>query len=107
MSVLPEHLGPWIQISHVLRFTKDDPVNDKGEKREDKLSERPRAGRRGNWMHFLDNPDANHGDTPGPTLVTFEADDTLDVPALLRQGAIRLPTAKQLPPKTKPSKEVT
>jgi len=104
MSVLPEHIGPWVLIAHQLRFTKDAPP------RVDALVARPRAGRRGNWLHFLDNPDANHGDEPGPTLVTFEPDDALDVPALLKQGALRAPTAKQLPPtkppKGKPPKEV-
>lgn len=92
MPVAPEHRGPWLLIAHRLRFTKDKPP------RHDKLVERPRAGRKGNWAHFLDNPDANHGDEPGPTLVTFAADDAVDVPALLRQDALRSPLPSQLPP---------
>jgi len=92
MPVAPEHRGPWVQITHVLRYTKDAPP------REDRESARPRKGRRGDWREFLDDPDAAHGAEPGPTLVTFDADDALDVPALLRQGALREPRADQLPP---------
>lgn len=94
---VPEHLrGPWVQVAHVLRFTKDAPPRD------DRESVRPRKGQRDGWREFLDNPDAAHGDTPGPTLVTFDADDAIDVEALLRQGALRVPRADQLPPADKP-----
>jgi hypothetical protein len=75
MPVAPEHLGPWVQIAHVLRFTKDQPP------RTDRESARPRKGSKGNWGEFLD--------LDAPTLVSFEPDDAVDVPALLRAGAIQ------------------
>jgi hypothetical protein len=77
MPVAPEHLGPWVQIAHVLRFTKDQPP------RVDRESRRPRKGRKGDWGEFLD--------LDAPTLVSFEPDDAVDVPALLRAGAIMPP----------------
>lgn len=97
-----EHLrGPWVQISHQLRYTKDAPP------RTDTVSARPRKGRKGDWREFLDDPDAAHDATPGPTLVTFAADDALDVEQLLRQGALREPRADQLPKAAKPKPRKT
>lgn len=85
--------GPFVQIAHQLRFTKRQPP------RQDRLSARPREGsREQGWRAFLDNPDALYGETPGATLVTFDMDDAVDIPALLRQGAIREPLPGQLPP---------
>ena len=100
MPVANEHRGPFVQITHVLRFTKDQPP------RSDTESARPRKGRKGDWREFLDDPDAPHGATPGPTLVTFAADDAVDVPKLLRQGALREPRPDQLPPKRQPRRTV-
>ncbi len=86
-----------MQIAHQLRFTRRTPP------RADRLSARPREGsRERGWGRFLDNPDALHGDEPGPTLVTFDNDDAVDVVALLRQGAIREPMPGQLPPANEP-----
>lgn len=101
---VPEHLrGPWVQISHVLRYTKDAPP------RTDHESARPRFGGPGNWGDFKDAPDAAYGAMPGPTFVTFDHDDAVDVEALLRQGAIRAPHPRQLPPvhKSKPKPRAT
>jgi hypothetical protein len=76
MPVLKEHLGPWVQIAHVLRFTKDQPP------RVDRESVRPRTGsKERGWGDFLDDAE--------PTLISFEPDDAVDVPALLRAGAIQ------------------
>ena len=71
MPVAPEHLGPWRQIAQRLRFTKDAPP------RADRVSERPRHPK---TLAFLDED--------APTLITFEPDDAVDVPSLLRAGAI-------------------
>jgi hypothetical protein len=91
MPVAPEHLGPWVQIAHVLRFTKDQPP------RQDRESARPRKGSKGNWGEFLDLDE--------PTLVSFEPDDAVDVPALLRAGAIMPPPPPPAPVKGKAMKE--
>jgi len=82
MPVDPENLGPFIQIVHRLRWTKDAPP------RVDRISERPRNRQTGAYLD---------GDVP--TLVTFEEDDAIDVPALLTQGALRPYVA----PKARPS----
>lgn len=62
------------QIAHRLRI-------DRGPGRPDKVSERPRAGRQGDWREFLDSDEA-------PTLIEFDEFDRVDVAALLRQGSI-------------------
>ena len=96
MAVAEDMRGPWVQIAHQLRYTTDNGGPDR-------LSARPREGKRGDWRAFLDDPEAKHGADPGPTLVTFRASDAVDVPALLRQGALRAPRPDQLPPsKAKP-----
>lgn len=93
---VPEHLrGPFVQIAQRLRFTKDAPP------RADRVSERPRKGKPGAWLEFLDDIDAPH---PGCTLVTFDADDAVDVASLLASGAIRVARADQLPPVEKPKR---
>ena len=80
MPVPKDLTGTYRQIAHKLRWTKDAPP------RPDTNSERPRRGKRG---PYLDEDD--------PTLVTFEEDDAVNVPALLAQGAIEPYT----PPKPK------
>lgn len=93
---VPEHLrGPFVQIAQRLRFTQDTPP------RADRVSERPRKGKPGNWQEFLDDPDAAY---PDCTLVTFDADDAVDVAALLASGAIRVARPDQLPPVEKPKR---
>lgn len=61
------------QIAHKLRIERPGHPH--------RESMRPRAGQRGDWREFLDSDD-------NPTLVEFYADDRVDIPALLRQGAI-------------------
>jgi hypothetical protein len=91
MPVLKEHLGPWVQIAHVLRFTKDNPP------RQDRESVRPRGGsKERGWGDFLDDAE--------PTLITFEPDDAVDVPALLRAGAIQSYTPPPAPAAEKAAK---
>lgn len=87
-----DRLGPYVQIAHKLRFTKDAPP------RVDRLAERPRKGSKARgWGEFLDDPDAAYGAEPGPTLLEFDADDAVDVDALLVSGAIRVARADQVP----------
>lgn len=62
------------QVAHRLRINR-------GPGRPDKVSERPRAGRRGDWREFLDSDEA-------PTLIAFDEYDQVNIPALLAQGAI-------------------
>lgn len=70
---VPEHLrGPFVQVAQRLRWTKDAPP------RHDRVSERPRNRHTGEYL-----------DGDAPTLVTFDADDAIDVESLLRAGALR------------------
>lgn len=78
MPVDKKHVGTYRQVAWKLRIHKDDGP--------DKVSERPRQGKRGPFK-----------DLDEPTLVEIEADDNINVEALLRQGAIEPYT----PPKPK------
>lgn len=63
------------QLSHKLRIRR-------GPGRPDKVSERPRAGNREKgYGEYLDSDEA-------PTLIEFEEFDQVDIPALIRAGAI-------------------
>lgn len=63
------------QIAHRLRINR-------GPGHPDKVSERPRAGARDRgWGAFLDSDES-------PTLIEFDELDQVDVPGLLRLGAI-------------------
>ena len=73
------------QIAHRLRIQRG-PGNP------DRISERPRAGSKGNWGAFLDS-DAE------PTLITFDDLDQVDVAALLASGAIQAYTPPAAPVK--------
>lgn len=63
------------QIAHRLRVQR-------GPGRPDLVSERPRRGsKKQGWGDYLDSPEH-------PTLVEFDEYCQVDIPALLRQGAI-------------------
>lgn len=94
------NLGPYVQITQRLRVVRREVPHTQRE------CERPRQGKPGDWGDFLDDPDAAYGSKPGPTLVTFRADELVDVPALLASGAIREPRADQLP-RAKPKRQRT
>lgn len=62
------------QLAHRLRIERPGHPH--------RVSERPRQGNRERgWGAFTDSDDA-------PTLVEFHPDDQVDIPALLRSGAI-------------------
>lgn len=73
MAVTKAQAGTYRQIAHRLR------IHDATGASRD--SERPRAGTRGNWRHYLDSDDE-------PTLLELREGDRVDIESLMRAGAI-------------------
>lgn len=88
MPVAKDHTGTYRQVAHKLRIQKDPGCGPHKE------SARPRKGKRG---PYLDSDDE-------PTLITIDADDAVDVPRLLAQGAI-VPYSPPKPKRTTKTKK--
>ena len=74
MPVTAEQAGTYKQIAHRLRIHDAQGVSVN--------HERPRTGTKGDWGAYLDSDEE-------PTLITLNAGDQVDVPALLSAGGIQ------------------